>query len=51
MNDIYRRILYMKSDDYEELVAIKDAVEAYNRDNSRYRKASIWFDFDPMSGF
>ena len=51
VNDIYRRILYMKSDDYEELVAIKDAVEAYNRDNSRYRKASIWFDFDPMSGF
>ena len=51
VNDVYRRILYMKDADYEVLVQIKDALEGYNRDHSRYKKASIWFDFDPMSGF
>ncbi len=51
VNDVYRRILYMKDTDYEVLVQVKDALEVYNRDNSKYKKASIWFDFDPMSGF
>lgn len=51
VNDIYRKILYLKHTEYDTLVMYKDKIEAYLQDTKDYRDVSVWFDFDPMSGF
>ena len=47
INDIYRRVIYIKSSDYEKLREIKDFTEAHEAD----KDVRITFDFDPMSGY
>lgn len=51
VNDIYRKILYLKHTEYDTLVMYKDKIEAYLQDTKDYRDVLVWFDFDPMSGF
>lgn len=51
VNDVYRKILYLKHKDYERLVEQKDRVEQFLLDNKEVKDVSVWFDFDPMSGF
>jgi primosomal protein N' (replication factor Y) len=51
INDIYRKVIYIKSENYEELVTIKDRIEHFIRDNRVYRDVSVQFDFDPVNGF
>lgn len=51
INDVYKKILYLKDKDYDRLVKMKDAVEAYILEEKELRDVSVWFDFDPMSGF
>lgn len=51
INDIYRRMIYIKSPKYQELVEIKDDIEKYIQQQNDIRDVSVWFDFDPMSGF
>ncbi|WP_287883653.1 replication restart helicase PriA [Agathobacter sp.] len=45
MNDIYRKVIYIKSKDYSLLVAVKDRLE------KKQALSNIQYDFDPMSGF
>ena len=47
IQDIYRRVIYVKSNDYEKLVFIKDRIE--NTDSLNSDKIRISFDFNPMN--
>lgn len=51
INDIHKRIIYIKSRNYQELVEIKDDIEQFLQQKNDFRDVSVWFDFDPMSGF
>ena len=45
VKDVYRRVLYLKHENYELLVRIKDRLEKYIEINSGFRKVYIQFDF------
>lgn len=51
MNDIYRRVIYLKSADYNRLIRIKDDIEKFVNDENISNEVNIQFDFNPMSGF
>lgn len=51
VNDVYRRVIYMKTSDYLRLIAMKDGIEREISQNPNYRDINIQFDFNPMSGF
>lgn len=50
VNDIYRRVIYLKSEDYEELVCVKDGLEEM-MSQGLWRQTTVQFDFNPISGF
>ena len=45
VKDIYRQVIYLKHEDYQVLVKIKDQLEKYIEINSGFRKMYIQFDF------
>ena len=47
INDIYRKVLYLKTEKYDTLVKMKNRLEQYIEINSGYQKIRIQFDFDP----
>ncbi|MGN0414883.1 MAG: primosomal protein N' [Agathobacter sp.] len=51
INDIYRKVIYMKGEDYQALVSIKDALETFLRENKAFSHVTIQFNFNPTSGF
>ncbi|MBQ8280547.1 MAG: primosomal protein N' [Roseburia sp.] len=51
VNDIYRKVIYIKTKDYQDLVRLKDRLEYYMKDNRDFQNVSVQFDFNPMSGF
>ena len=51
VNDVYRRVLYIKSKDYGALVRVKDLLERYIEINSGFDTMGIQFDFNPMNVF
>ena len=51
VNDIYRKVLYMKAADYQILVALKDALEQFGKKTNAFSNVTIQFDFNPSSGF
>lgn len=51
VNDIYKKVVYLKTKDYGTLVKIKDMAEKYVRDNRDYKDVAIQFDFNPAGGF
>ncbi|MCD8231542.1 MAG: primosomal protein N' [Clostridiales bacterium] len=51
VNDVYRKVIYIKSADYEELVAVKNDLDDFIRDNPSMKNIAVQFDFDPMNGF
>ena len=51
VNDVYRRILYLKGADYGLLVEMKNRMEQYIEINSGFRTLWIQFDFNPMNIF
>lgn len=48
VNDIYRFVFYVKDRSYEELIRVKDGLEAWMGEQQRGR-ISLQFDFDPMN--
>ncbi len=50
VNDIYRRVIYLKSEDYEELVCAKDGLEEM-MSQGLWRQTTVQFDFNPINGF
>lgn len=52
INDVYRQMLYIKNQDYEQLVFIKDFIEAAGKKmGNQYPNVTTFFDFDPMTGY
>lgn len=50
INDIYRKVLYMKHPDRQILVKVKDFLEKKLRDLTDWKKVIVQFDFNPMNG-
>ena len=51
LKDIYRKVIYLRNEDYNRMIAIKDDLEKYLLDENKYRLAHVSFDFDPTNGF
>ncbi len=51
VNDIYRKVIYIKTKEYQNLVLIKERMEFYVKDNRDFQQVSVQFDFNPMNGF
>ena len=51
VNDIYKKVLYLKTQDYADLVKIKDEAEKFIRENRAYKDVAVQFDFNPVNGF
>lgn len=50
INDIYRKVLYIKHRKYDTLVQLKDEIEQQFFWNIDTKKITITFDFNPMNG-
>lgn len=51
VNDVYKKVLYLKHEDYDTLVGIKDKIEQYMEHSQKLKNVTVQFDFDPMNGF
>lgn len=51
VNDVYRRVIYIKASDYGLLVSLKDEADALAKSSALPASVTIQFDFDPASGF
>jgi primosomal protein N' (replication factor Y) len=51
VNDIYKKIIYLKTENYQTLVKIKDRAEQFTRENRDYKDVMVQFDFNPVNGF
>ncbi len=51
VNDIYKKVIYIRAFDYQKLVQLKDSIEAHVTENAAYKNIMIQFDFNPMNGF
>ena len=51
INDIYRQVIYLKSNRYEALVEVKDRLEAYIEAEGFSGNVNIQFDFNPVNAF
>lgn len=51
INDIFRRVLYIKYHDYEVLKAIKDYLEGFILCAETLKGVSVQFDFNPLHGY
>lgn len=51
VNDVYRKVLYLKSERYDTLVKMKNYLEQYIEVNTGFQKMRIQFDFNPMNVF
>lgn len=51
VNDVYRRVIYMKHEEESVLVRMKDLMEQYIEMNRGFDSLRIQFDFNPVNGF
>ncbi len=51
VNDVYRRVVYVKSEDEDHLIRIKDQLEQYIKINRGFERLRVQFDFNPMNVF
>ena len=47
IKDVYRKIIYLKSPDRENLIKLKDRLEKAIRDGKEFDDLNIQFDFEP----
>ena len=50
INDIYRHVFYVKHEDYQVLVEIKDMLESFCKDRE-LRNQAVQYDFDPINTY
>ena len=48
IQDYYRKVIYIKHENYDILTKVKDGVEFYVKKESRYPECFIQFDFNPV---
>lgn len=51
INNIYRRVIYLKHLEYDMLVNIKDYLEGYISYSQLFKNVQILFDFNPMNTY
>jgi Primosomal protein N'' (replication factor Y) - superfamily II helicase len=51
VNDIYRRVIYIKQEEYDTLIGIKNYFEGYFLFSQQFVGCNLQFDFDPMSSY
>ena len=51
VNDIYKKVIYLRAKEYDSLVEMKDFVEKKVKDHTAFKNTIVQFDFDPMNGF
>lgn len=51
VNDIYKKVIYLKTQEYADLVKLKNQAEKLVRDNRTYQDVAVQFDFNPVHGF
>lgn len=51
INDIYRKVIYLKTSQYQTLINIKDMLETALHDNDIVKDTNVSFDFNPINGF
>ncbi|MBQ8663000.1 MAG: primosomal protein N' [Eubacterium sp.] len=51
VNDIYRKVMYLKGAEYSQLISIKDQLEIYIKEEEITKYGAVQFDFNPMNGF
>ena len=49
INDIFRKIIYLKDQEYDSLIDIKNKLEQYIEVNTGFNKVRIQFDFNPIN--
>lgn len=49
VQDVYRKLLYLKHSEYDTLVYCKDKIEDYIREEKEFKRTRVYFDFDPMT--
>lgn len=50
-NDLYRKVIYIKHEDYKVLIAVKNFLEGYIQFSENLKGSSVQFDFNPMSSY
>lgn len=50
-DDIYNKVIYYKTEDYDRLVRIKELLENFVRDNEDFKYVSLQFDFNPLNAY
>ena len=48
INNVYRKVFYIKAKDYEVLVSLKNKMESYIEINSGFQRVFTQFDFNPV---
>lgn len=51
VNEVYRKIIYLKSEEYDMLIKAKNKLEQYIEMNTGFQTIRIQFDFNPMNIF
>lgn len=51
INDVYRKVLYLKTESYDTLIVMKNRLEQYIELNRGFDSMRIQFDFNPMQVF
>lgn len=52
ISDTYRKMIYIRHEDYAQLVAAKDLIEKRMEEKKKeYADCTVYFDFDPMNGY
>ena len=51
INDIYRRVLYIKYRDYLTLIGIKNNLEQRMEESDTFRGINVQFDFNPLNSY
>ena len=51
VNDRYRRVIYLKHEEYDRLVEAKNIAEEYLEGNAEFKDCHVSFDFDPIHGY
>ncbi|MBQ5561556.1 MAG: primosomal protein N' [Lachnospiraceae bacterium] len=51
LNDRYRKVMYLKSADLEQLIEGKNFLEEYIHFSEQFKYVTVSFDMDPMNGY
>ena len=51
VNDVFRRVIYLKHTQYSELISVKNYLEGYFVYSEQFAGCNLQFDFDPMSSY